>query len=253
MYASSGSSTPVRSSRRAPRRPWRGDGGARAGPRCSAPAAPSLQASSARPATAPRRFPRAGSSWRTRIETRTATATPRPRAALCARTATAWARAPRRRCAPTAPRRRTSAPRPATARPTTPAPGRYWRTWTRTATAPRSRSRARCARARLARSVPFRTAASGKDCDDADRALTRFVVLYPDQDDDGVGVPARAILCLGATIPTGQSLHGYDPDVTKIFRGSRSGAADLRLTAAPTLTSGSRPKTARTRTPVLAS
>jgi hypothetical protein len=59
---------------------------------------------------------------------------------------------------------------------------------------------------------PFRTAASGNDCDDEDPALTRFVVLYPDQDGDGVGASPRAILCLGATLPANQSLHGYDPD-----------------------------------------
>ncbi|HWN71254.1 MAG TPA: hypothetical protein VNM90_26635 [Haliangium sp.] len=61
---------------------------------------------------------------------------------------------------------------------------------------------------------PFRTAASGNDCDDDDPALTRFVLLYPDQDGDGVGAPPRAILCLGASIPPGLSIHGYDRDDT---------------------------------------
>jgi len=32
------------------------------------------------------------------------------------------------------------------------------------------------------------------------------------QDGDGVGAPPRSIPCLGATVPAGWVLRGYDPD-----------------------------------------
>jgi hypothetical protein len=60
--------------------------------------------------------------------------------------------------------------------------------------------------------APYRETASGNDCDDNDPALTRFVVLYADQDGDGVGAPPRSIACLGASIPAGFSILGNDPD-----------------------------------------
>lgn len=59
---------------------------------------------------------------------------------------------------------------------------------------------------------PYRTAPSGNDCDDGDPALTRFVVLYADRDRDGVGMPPRAIPCLGPSLPAGFSMLGHDPD-----------------------------------------
>jgi hypothetical protein len=59
---------------------------------------------------------------------------------------------------------------------------------------------------------PYFADAKGNDCDDTKKALTRWVVLYPDHDGDGVGAPPRAIECLGATIPDGMSTRGYDED-----------------------------------------
>lgn len=68
--------------------------------------------------------------------------------------------------------------------------------------------------------APYFTKATGNDCDDADPERTRWVVLYPDQDGDGVGAEPRQIPCLGATLPLGMSIYGYDvddddPEVTK--------------------------------------
>ncbi len=59
---------------------------------------------------------------------------------------------------------------------------------------------------------PYRTQANGNDCDDADAALYRYVVLYPAADRDGVGAPPREVWCLGAAIPEGYSTVGTDPD-----------------------------------------
>ncbi|NTX03436.1 hypothetical protein [Myxococcus sp. CA040A] len=68
--------------------------------------------------------------------------------------------------------------------------------------------------------APYFTKATGNDCDDADPERTRWVVLYPDRDGDGVGAEPRQIPCIGATIPPGMSIYGYDlddndPDVTE--------------------------------------
>jgi hypothetical protein len=57
---------------------------------------------------------------------------------------------------------------------------------------------------------PYRAVASGNDCDDADPARSRWVVLYRDQDGDGVGGRPRTILCLGEALPSGWSRLGYD-------------------------------------------
>jgi hypothetical protein len=59
---------------------------------------------------------------------------------------------------------------------------------------------------------PYRPAENGLDCDDADPTVDRLVVLYPDQDGDGVGATPRQILCIGATPPQGFALRGYDDD-----------------------------------------
>jgi hypothetical protein len=37
-------------------------------------------------------------------------------------------------------------------------------------------------------------------------------VLYPDQDGDGVGASPRQIRCIGAALPAGLTLGGYDDD-----------------------------------------
>ncbi|QSQ13011.1 hypothetical protein [Myxococcus landrumensis] len=58
--------------------------------------------------------------------------------------------------------------------------------------------------------TPYFTQASGNDCDEADPARTRWVVLYPDHDGDGVGAEPRQVSCLGASIPSGWSVYGYD-------------------------------------------
>ncbi|MCP3166940.1 hypothetical protein [Myxococcus qinghaiensis] len=67
---------------------------------------------------------------------------------------------------------------------------------------------------------PYFTKATGNDCDDADPERTRWLVLYPDLDGDGVGAEPRQIPCLGAALPPGMSIYGYDvddhdPEVTK--------------------------------------
>lgn len=59
---------------------------------------------------------------------------------------------------------------------------------------------------------PFKATPSGNDCDDSDPALTRFAVLYPDRDGDGVGAPPRQITCIGATLPDGLAIGGFDDD-----------------------------------------
>ncbi|AGC48251.1 hypothetical protein MYSTI_06979 [Myxococcus stipitatus DSM 14675] len=58
--------------------------------------------------------------------------------------------------------------------------------------------------------APYFTKASGNDCDETDPARTRWVVLYPDHDGDGVGAEPRQVTCLGTTIPSGWSVYGYD-------------------------------------------
>jgi hypothetical protein len=60
--------------------------------------------------------------------------------------------------------------------------------------------------------VPYLAADSGNDCDDADPALFRWVILYRDQDGDGVGAGPRSISCLGATLPAGWTRIGSDVD-----------------------------------------
>jgi hypothetical protein len=60
--------------------------------------------------------------------------------------------------------------------------------------------------------APYRATAVGNDCDDADPARYRWVVVYPDADGDGVGAPPREVRCLGGTIPAGYSLYGWDPN-----------------------------------------
>lgn len=59
---------------------------------------------------------------------------------------------------------------------------------------------------------PARAVLVGNDCDEADANLWRWVVLYPDADGDGVGAPPRVVQCLGATLPPGYSLYGWDVD-----------------------------------------
>jgi hypothetical protein len=75
---------------------------------------------------------------------------------------------------------------------------------------------------------PYRATASGNDCDDADTALYRWVVLYPDLDGDGIGAPPRDIQCLGATIPDGLSLFGWDEnDRDPLVAAAPDGEASL--------------------------
>ena len=38
------------------------------------------------------------------------------------------------------------------------------------------------------------------------------MVLYPDQDGDGIGAPPRTIQCLGDALPGGFSIFGWDQD-----------------------------------------
>ncbi|MFP2957943.1 hypothetical protein ACLEPN_08960 [Myxococcus sp. 1LA] len=59
---------------------------------------------------------------------------------------------------------------------------------------------------------PYFTQATGNDCDDADAARYRWVVLYPDADGDGVGASPRTIPCIGARTPSGFSFQGDDAD-----------------------------------------
>lgn len=59
---------------------------------------------------------------------------------------------------------------------------------------------------------PWRAAANGKDCDDGDAARYRLVGVYADADGDGVGRTPRAFTCIGAAVPAGGSLLGYDVD-----------------------------------------
>ncbi|WP_223747149.1 hypothetical protein [Myxococcus sp. XM-1-1-1] len=68
----------------------------------------------------------------------------------------------------------------------------------------------RCAAATLP--APYFLQATGNDCDDANTALIRWAVLYPDNDGDGVGTEPRRILCIGTTVPPGMSIFGDDPN-----------------------------------------
>jgi hypothetical protein len=77
--------------------------------------------------------------------------------------------------------------------------------------------------------APYVAKAHGNDCDDAGPLLWRWVVLYEDQDGDGVGVPPRSIPCLGATLPDGWSLLGYDPDDRDPTRLADADIEDLLL------------------------
>jgi hypothetical protein len=59
---------------------------------------------------------------------------------------------------------------------------------------------------------PFYDAATGNDCDDADPALLRWVVLYPDDDGDGAGATPRQAHCLSESLPAGWARRGDDVD-----------------------------------------
>ncbi len=59
---------------------------------------------------------------------------------------------------------------------------------------------------------PYYASAIGNDCDDGDPTLRRFTVLYRDGDGDGAGASPRQVRCLGASIPGGFSVRGYDED-----------------------------------------
>jgi hypothetical protein len=58
--------------------------------------------------------------------------------------------------------------------------------------------------------APYFTQATGNDCNDAQAAVFRWAVLYPDADGDGVGAPPREVSCLGQGVPMGMSIKGYD-------------------------------------------
>jgi len=60
--------------------------------------------------------------------------------------------------------------------------------------------------------APYLEADNGNDCDDADPTRFRWVILYRDQDGDGVGAGPRSIRCLGTTLPAGWSSVGLDVD-----------------------------------------
>jgi hypothetical protein len=59
---------------------------------------------------------------------------------------------------------------------------------------------------------PYKAAQNGLDCNDADPAVHRVAIVYPDVDGDGVGATPRQIRCIGAAPPTGFSSTGYDED-----------------------------------------
>ena len=59
---------------------------------------------------------------------------------------------------------------------------------------------------------PYRDEPSGNDCDDADPELLAWAVLYEDGDGDEVGAGPRSVLCVGISLPEGQSIHGDDAD-----------------------------------------
>ena len=59
---------------------------------------------------------------------------------------------------------------------------------------------------------PYRATLQGNDCDDADPARWRWVVVYRDADGDGVGAGPRQVPCVGATLPSGTSVLGFDED-----------------------------------------
>lgn len=59
---------------------------------------------------------------------------------------------------------------------------------------------------------PFRPTLAGNDCDDAEPARYRWVVVYRDLDGDGVGAGPRTIPCLGLALPPAFSIFGFDAD-----------------------------------------
>jgi hypothetical protein len=59
---------------------------------------------------------------------------------------------------------------------------------------------------------PYKAAVNGLDCDDADPAVHRLALVYPDLDGDGVGATPRQIRCIGAAPPPGFARGGYDED-----------------------------------------
>jgi len=69
-----------------------------------------------------------------------------------------------------------------------------------------------CSGATLPPAYAASTAAAGDaDCDDANPAAWRLMMLYVDADGDGVGAGAGQISCVGTAAPPGFSLLGYDP------------------------------------------
>lgn len=76
---------------------------------------------------------------------------------------------------------------------------------------------------------PYRSVAHGNDCDDADAAVYRWVVLYGDQDGDGAGARPRSIPCIGAALPSGWSIVGYDVDDLDPSAVTDPAADDLAL------------------------
>lgn len=59
---------------------------------------------------------------------------------------------------------------------------------------------------------PYKAARNGLDCDDADPAVHRIAIVYPDVDGDGVGATPRQIRCIGTAPPPGFATTGYDED-----------------------------------------
>jgi hypothetical protein len=59
---------------------------------------------------------------------------------------------------------------------------------------------------------PYLAVDAGTDCDDADPARWRWVVLYADRDGDGIGAGPRDLRCLGEALPAGFVRPGLDGD-----------------------------------------
>jgi hypothetical protein len=57
---------------------------------------------------------------------------------------------------------------------------------------------------------PYSATAQGNDCDDTNKLLTHWDVVWPDLDADGAGAGAYVFKCDGPTIPAGFSRYGDD-------------------------------------------
>jgi hypothetical protein len=60
--------------------------------------------------------------------------------------------------------------------------------------------------------APYYAEPRANDCNDAQAALTHWMVLYPDGDGDGIGSLPYEVRCVGAALPEGFSRYGDDAD-----------------------------------------